>query len=95
VDVRRVAEELGDGPTSNMIREIMALFDEYQSKDKAKHTLRAMKEDAHQGFWNGSLPLICYHFVAAAEQHGLRTKKAPEIDPMQAEVADLPLGARG
>jgi hypothetical protein len=29
---------------SNMIRQIMALFDEYQSKENAKHTLRAMKE---------------------------------------------------
>jgi hypothetical protein len=34
---------------SNMIRQIMALFDEYQSKENAKHTLRAMKENARQG----------------------------------------------
>jgi site-specific DNA recombinase len=34
---------------SNMIRQIMALFDEYQSKE-TKHTLRAMKENARQGF---------------------------------------------
>jgi DNA invertase Pin-like site-specific DNA recombinase len=55
--VRRVSitQELGDDPMSNMIRQIMALFDEYQSKENAKHTLRAMKENARQGFWNGSL----------------------------------------
>jgi hypothetical protein len=35
---------------SNMIRQIMALFDEYQSKENAQHTLRAMKENARQGF---------------------------------------------
>jgi site-specific DNA recombinase len=36
-----ITQELGDDPMSNMIRQIMALFDEYQSKENAKHTLRA------------------------------------------------------
>jgi DNA invertase Pin-like site-specific DNA recombinase len=49
-----ITQELGDDPMSNMIRQIMALFDEYQSKENAKHTLRAMKENARQGFWNGA-----------------------------------------
>jgi DNA invertase Pin-like site-specific DNA recombinase len=40
-----------------MMRQIMALFDEYQSKENAKHVMRALKENARQGFWNGSLPL--------------------------------------
>ncbi|MET4070634.1 DNA invertase Pin-like site-specific DNA recombinase [Bradyrhizobium sp. S3.2.6] len=48
-----ITQELGDDPMSNMIRQIMALFDEYQSKENAKHTLRAMKENARQGFWSG------------------------------------------
>jgi DNA invertase Pin-like site-specific DNA recombinase len=37
-----ITQELGDDPMSNVIRQIMALFDEYQSKDNAKQTLRAM-----------------------------------------------------
>src|SRR6516164_3308159 len=74
---------------SNMIRRIMALFDEYQSKENAKHTLRAMKEDAREGFWNGSLPPIGYRIVEAAEQHGHRTKKTLEIDPVQAETVRM------
>ena len=74
---------------SNMIRQIMALFDEYQSKENAKHTLRAMKENARQGFWNGSLPPIGYRIVEAAEQHGHRTKKTLEIDPIQPETVRL------
>jgi hypothetical protein len=36
-----ITQELGDDPMSNMIRQIMALFDEYQSNENAKHTLRA------------------------------------------------------
>ena len=38
-----ITQELGDDPMSNMIRRIMALFDEYQSKENAKHTLRAAR----------------------------------------------------
>jgi site-specific DNA recombinase len=79
-----ITQELGDDPMSNMIRQIMALFDEYQSKENAKHTLRAMKENARQGF-----SPIGYRIVEAAEQHGHRTKKALEIDPIQAETVRL------
>ena len=84
-----ITQELGDDPMSNMIRQIMALFDEYQSKENAKHTLRAMKENARQGFWNGALPPIGYRVVEAVEQRGHRTKKTLEIDPIQAETIRL------
>ena len=68
-----------------MMRQIMALFDEYQSKETAKHVLRAMRENARQGFWNGSLPPIGYR-VVAAEQRGAKTKKKLEIDPFHANT---------
>jgi DNA invertase Pin-like site-specific DNA recombinase len=84
-----ITQELGDDPMSNMIRQIMALFDEYQSKENAKHTLRAMKEKARQGFWNGALPPIGYRVVEANEQRGHRIKKTLEIDPIQAETVRL------
>jgi site-specific DNA recombinase len=84
-----ITQELGDDPMSNMIRQIMALFDEYQSKENGKHTLRAMKENARQGFWNGALPPIGYRIVEASEQRGHRTKKTLEIDPVQAETVRL------
>ncbi len=83
-----ITQELGDDPMSNMIRQIMALFDEYQSKENAKHTLRAMKENARQGFWNGALPPIGYRIVAG-EQRGVKVKKTLEIDPFQAETVRL------
>jgi site-specific DNA recombinase len=83
-----ITQELGDGPMSNMIRQIMALFDEYQSKENGKHTLRAMKENARQGYWNGARPPIGYRIVAA-EQRGQKTKKKLEIDPLHAETVRL------
>src|ERR1700742_2218899 len=83
-----ITQELGDDPMSNMVRQIMTLFDEYQSKENAKHTLRAMKENARQGFWNGALPPIGYR-VVAAEQRGAKIKKKLEIDPIHAETVRL------
>ena len=73
---------------SVMMRQIMTLFDEYQSKENAKHTLRAMKENACQGFWNGALPPIGYRIVAA-EQRGAKIKKKLEIDPIHADTVRL------
>ena len=88
VRLASITQELGDDPMSTMIRQIMALFDEYQSKENAKHTLRAMKENARQGFWNGALPPIGYR-VIVVEQRGQKTKKGLEIDPIQAETVRL------
>jgi len=78
-----ITQEMGDDPMHVMMRQIMALFDEYQSKENAKHVLRALKENARQGFWKGSLPPIGYR-VIAAEQRGAKVKKKLEIDPLHA-----------
>jgi site-specific DNA recombinase len=61
---------------------------EYRSKENAKHVLRALKENARQGFWNGSLPPIGYR-VVAAEQRGTKVKKKLEIDPLHADTVRL------
>lgn len=83
-----ITQEMGDDPMHVMMRQIMALFDEYQSKENAKHVLRAMNENARQGFWNGARPPIGYRIVAA-EQRGAKIKKRLEIDPLHAETVRL------
>ena len=83
-----ITQEMGDDPMHVMMRQIMALFDEYQSKENAKHVIRALKENARRGFWNGSLPPIGYR-VVAAEQRGAKVKKKLEIDPLHAETVRL------
>ena len=83
-----ITQEMGDDPMHVMMRQIMALFDEYQSKENAKHVLRAMNENARQGFWNGALSPIGYRIVAA-EQRGSKTKKKLEIDPLHADTVRL------
>jgi site-specific DNA recombinase len=88
VRIVSITQEVGDDPMGMMVRQMMNLFDEYQSRENAKHTLRAMKENARQGFWNGSLPPLGYR-VVAAEQRGERIKKKLEIDPIGAETVRL------
>ena len=83
-----ITQEMGDDPMHVMMRQIMALFDEYQSKENAKHVMRALKEKALQGFRNGSLPPIGYRTVAA-ETRGAKVKKKLEIDPLHAETVRL------
>ncbi|MEQ1509283.1 MAG: recombinase family protein [Sphingopyxis sp.] len=83
-----ITQEMGDDPMHVMMRQIMALFDEYQSKENAKHVIRALKENARQGFWNGALPPIGYRTVAA-ETRGQKVKKKLEIDPFHADTVRL------
>jgi hypothetical protein len=63
----RLLKDLGDDPSQVMMRQVIALFDEYQSRANAKHVLRAMKENARQGFYNGSrVPLGYIPCISAA-----------------------------
>jgi site-specific DNA recombinase len=83
-----ITQDLGDDPMSVMVRQVFALFDEYQSKENGKHVLRAMQENARQGFWNGAAAPYGYA-VVAAEQRGAKTKKRLAVDPVEAEVVRL------
>jgi site-specific DNA recombinase len=83
-----ITQELGDDPAQVMMRQVIALFDEYRSRENAKHVLRAMKENAQQGFYNGSsLPLG--FTLEEIEKRGHRTKKKIIIDPGEAEIIRL------
>jgi DNA invertase Pin-like site-specific DNA recombinase len=87
-----ITQDLGDDPMSVMMRRIMTLFDEYQSKENGKHTLRAMKENSRQGFWNGALPPIGYR-IAAAEQREDQEEAGDRSDPRRHGASDLQAGA--
>lgn len=83
-----ITQALGDDPSHAMMRQIIALFDEYQSRENAKHVLRAMKENARQGFYNGSrLPLGFK--TEEVEKRGTRVKKRVVVDTVEAETIRL------
>ena len=84
-----ITQEIGDDdPAQLMMRKVIALFDEYQSKENAKHVLRAMKENARQGFWNGAKPPFGYTTIVV-DQRGARMKKQLAIDLVEAETVRL------
>ncbi|HXW72306.1 MAG TPA: recombinase family protein [Methylocella sp.] len=83
-----ITQELGDDPAQVMMRQVIALFDEYQSRENAKHVLRAMKENARQGFYNGSRVPLGFT-LQEVEKRGHRTKKRIIADPVEAEIVRL------
>jgi site-specific DNA recombinase len=90
VRVVSITQPVGDEtePVHAMMRKVIALFDEYQSKENAKHVIRSMKENARQGFWNGATPPLGYR-VIEAEKRGAKIKKKLEVDPVEAETVRL------
>jgi site-specific DNA recombinase len=90
VRVVSITQPVGDEsePVQAMMRKVIALFDEYQSKENAKHVLRSMKENARQGFWNGSMAPLGYRLVEA-DTRGTKVKKKLDVDPVEAETVRL------
>ena len=64
------------------------LLDEYQSKENGKHVLRAMKENARQGYYNGS-PKPLGYTTEVAETRGDRVMKKLVVDVVEAETVKL------
>jgi site-specific DNA recombinase len=90
VKVVSITQPVGDEsePVQAMMRKVIALFDEYQSRENAKHVIRSMKENARQGFWNGSTVPLGYRLIEV-ERRGTKIKKKLDVDPVEAEYIRL------
>jgi site-specific DNA recombinase len=90
VRVVSMTQPVGDEtePVQVMVRKIIALFDEYQSRENAKHVIRTMKENARQGFWNGAICPLGYK-LEEVEKRGTKVKKRLVIDAVEAEIVRL------
>lgn len=83
-----VTQEIGDDPMHVMMRQVITLFDEYQSKENSKHVSRALRENARQGFWCGSTPPLGYR-VVEVERRGDQIKKKLVIDERHEDFVRL------
>ncbi|WP_024349342.1 recombinase family protein [Aurantimonas coralicida] len=83
-----ITQELGDDPAQVMMRQVISMFDEYQSRENAKHVLRAMKENARQGYYNGS-PVPLGYRAEEVERRGTKVKKKLVVDAVEAETIRL------
>ena len=87
VQVISITQQTSDDPAGEMASKIFSLFDEYQSKENGKHTLRAMQENARQGFCNGSRPHFGFRTVEAPERGNKgQRKKRLAIDAVEAGI---------
>ena len=85
VKVISITQPTSDDAGGEMMRRIINLFDEHQSKENSKHTSRAMKENARQGFFNGSMPPFGY-LSASTETSGSHGRKKKKLAINEAEA---------
>ncbi len=81
-----ITQETSDDPSGGMIRRIFSVFDEFQSRENSKHTLRAMKENARQGYFNGSRPPYGYRTKELPIMGRRGNKKQIEVDPAESAM---------
>lgn len=53
VAVISITQPTAEDAAGEMLRSVIRLFDEHQSRETSKHTHRSMCENARQGFYNG------------------------------------------
>lgn len=83
-----ITQDLGTDTGGELIRKVLNVFDEHQSRETAKHVHRAMLENARQGFWNGSRAPFGYR-VEIKERRGARDKKVLVINEDEARIIRL------
>jgi site-specific DNA recombinase len=81
-----ITQQTSDDSSGQMIRKIFSVFDEYQSKENGKHTLRAMKENARQGYFNGSKPPFGHKKTELDIPAAKGRKKKLDIDQAEAAI---------
>lgn len=88
IELVSVTQKFERSPLGNMIRRILGLFDEYDSKETGKHVSRGMEENARQGFYNGGIAPFGYHSVEV-EKRGETSKK--KLQPCEDEAETVRL----
>ena len=86
VQLLSITQPTASDPAGGMMRRLFSVFDEYQSKENGKHTLRAMNENARQGFFNGSRPPFGFRTVETERPGRRGKKKRIEHNPTEAAI---------
>ncbi|SDG73233.1 recombinase family protein [Propionivibrio dicarboxylicus] len=85
VKIISITQPTSDDAGGDMMRRIINLFDEHQSRENSKHTHRAMCENVRQGFYSGSKAPFGFKAVAT-EISGSRGRKRKRLELDQAEA---------
>lgn len=81
-----ITQLTADDQSGEMTRRFIAMFDEFSSLENAKHTLRAMNENARQGYHNGSQPPFGFGLEEIELAGRKKNKKRLILDPTEADV---------
>jgi site-specific DNA recombinase len=85
ISLTQKADESAEG---QLVRRIIAIFDEFQSLETSKHVRRSLHENASQGFWCGGTTPFGYR-VVEVEKRGKTSKKGLAIAEDEAAVVNL------
>ncbi len=85
-----ITQPTSDDASGELVRNIIRMFDGYQSQENSKHVSRAMKENARQGFFNGSRAPFGYQAMPTdiSGSRGRRKKKLA-IDEAEAGIVRM------
>ena len=85
-----ITQPTTDDETGELLRNLISMMDGYSSRENAKHTSRAMKENARRGFFNGSRAPYGYQVVATdVPGHKGKVRKRLAIDDSEARTVSL------
>jgi site-specific DNA recombinase len=76
VDVVSITQPITKDNSGQMVRTILSVFDEYQSKENGKHVTRCMLANAEQGYYNGSTPPFGYETIETEKKARSGYKKS-------------------
>ncbi|WP_394701282.1 recombinase family protein [uncultured Propionivibrio sp.] len=85
VKVISITQPTGDDAGGEMMRRIINLFDEHQSRENSKHTHRAMCENVRQGYYSGSRAPFGFKSVST-DVSGSRGRKKKRLEIESAEA---------
>ena len=90
VKIISITQPTSDDSAGEMMRRIINMFDEHQSKEISKHVSRSMKENARQGYFNGSQAPYGYQAIVTdiAGSRG-RQKKKLAIDEAESGIVRM------
>ncbi|TAL13840.1 recombinase family protein [Patescibacteria group bacterium] len=86
VAVVSTTQPSGDDDSGFLSRGFYKILDEFFSRENSKHTSRGMKENARQGYFNGSHPLFGYRKKPVDGGAKNRQKHVLEPDPVEAAI---------
>lgn len=80
-----LTQSFSDDPSGNLMRNMLAMFDEHFALEAAKHTKRTMRANAVEGFFNGG-PVPYGYESRTVERRGNKEKKKLFVRDDEAEV---------